>query len=150
MSIIANIDVNLNKTQISSIEVIQILIQKGWSMLHDNYVSYLPLGDKDEADWQAKENMSFEQIATILTAKEAQKEIIGIMLTWQSTNIGCDFLFFPDQQYTKFSIILDPNRPVIALTNNYLITNFQWYLEKLLPPLDDAFEVLSFSCGEHH
>lgn len=152
MSIHANINIGLSnhcEKHISPVDTIQILMRNGWSISHNNYICYLPVGDNDEADWQADENMSIEQLANILQTKELRKEIIGVMLTWQTTLIGCDLIFYPDKQYSNFSINLDANRPLISLVNNYQITNFLWYLEKFLPPLNNAFGVDFFSCKEY-
>lgn len=148
MSISASIKIHISR-QVPTINILQILIKEGWSISHTNYTCYLPIGDNGKADWQAVENMHIAELSDILNAKEARNEMVGILLTWQNTLIGGNFLAWPDKQYKSFSISLDSDRQELFLNKNYSITNFQWYLEKTLPPLNEAFGVEYFSCEEN-
>lgn len=149
MSITASIDINLknnNNKLIPSIEIIRVLINNGWTLVHNNYVSYLPLGDKDSYDWQDSQNMNIDDLAVTFYKKERAEETVGIMMTWKDTFIGGDFLFWPSKiAYPTLSINLNADRPLIALTDNYKIIDFQYYLLRLLPPLNDEFCVEGFS-----
>jgi hypothetical protein len=148
MSIVASIEISLveDKTRsISAVNVINVLKNFGWSLVHDNHTSYLPIGDKDDFDWQSEKNMDFLLLAKIIVQKEAAGELIGLILTWQTSDIGIVFLFYMDK---TISISASINRQTIALANNYAITDFQWYLEKLLLPLNEAFGVEYFSCEQ--
>ena len=149
MSISATINIHLIKRKIqctSTLDVIKGLVNSGWSLTHDKYTSYLPLGDKDDFDWQSEENMDFASITRLILAKKASGELVGLILTWKATGIGGVFLFRSDE---SFSMGISINRQKIVLKNNYVITDFQWYLERLLPPLNDAFGVEYFSCDQH-
>ena len=96
MSISATININLarHKSQdISTFEIIKVLKDFGWSLTHDGYTSYLPLGDKDDFEWQSKKNMNFDSVKKLILMKESSEELIGIILTWQTSDIGGVFLF---------------------------------------------------------
>lgn len=148
MSISASIDIYLIKTedkQYSTYDIIQILIDNGWKHFHNNNVSYQPAGIKEITKW-ANHPMSIEKLREIFLQKDAACETNGIMMTWQNTEIGGDFLFWPKEvNYKSFSLNLNPFRPIIKLKNDYEIIDFQWYLERLLPPLHRAFGIEAFS-----
>ena len=149
MSIDANITVELteNTTKChSAIEIIHPLLKEGWSITHNGRGCYLAVGDKDNSEWLFVESITINNLANIIKQKEDQKEIVGIVLTWNGTDIGGALLFWPNNTIT---LGLDSNRQIIFMQGNYKITNFQWYLEKLLPPLNDSFGVEYFSCEEH-
>ena len=145
----ANITIQLPKQKnayLSGLTVLKTLMNAGWTLNDQGKISYLPLGDKDDFDWHIQENLSFEELKGILTAKEKAKEAIGVIVTWQDTGIGGTVMFRLDN---NLSFGLDINRKEILLQNNYAVTDFQWYLEKLLPPLNDAFGVEYFSCDQY-
>jgi hypothetical protein len=153
MSINASINIGLHsngKNNLLCSNIIQLLINEGWSLTHNNFKCYLPLHDNDVSNWTANDTLSNIELFEIIKLKEKQREVVGIMLTWQNTPIACDFLFFPENFYTKFSINLDANRPVINLTQNLTLTDFQWYLEKILPPINEQFGIEYFACEERH
>jgi hypothetical protein len=149
MSILANITIHLKKMKsepISVLNIIDTLLSTGWTIDDGGKVSYLPLGDNDEFDWKIRENISTKEFKEIVRKKEMAGEFIGIIMTLKDTTIGGTFLFRLDQ---AISFNLDINRREIAIGNSYSITDFQWYLEKILPPLNEAFGVEYFSCEEH-
>ena len=101
-------------------------------LIHDKTINYLIIGDKDCSNWEIKNDLSnINEIINICLEKERNHETIGFTLTWNQTLIGGEFLFWPDQNYSSFAMCLNSDRQVITLQNNYTITNFQWYLEKL-------------------
>lgn len=65
----------------------------------------------------------------ICTIKFKNKEIIGLELTWLDTNIGGNFLFYPEG---GLSFLLNIKRIESLLT---ALTDFNWYLEKIVPVL---------------
>ncbi|MBD3231043.1 hypothetical protein GF322_00070 [Candidatus Dependentiae bacterium] len=143
MSVSANIDIHL-ATKKSTIEIIKILTDSGWNIFHNGYIEYLPLGDKDDFDWQT-EKISIEHLMKILQAKQNANEVIGIIMTWKDTGIGGTFLFWTSEKYETFSLGIGIERQKIELIDDYEITNFQWYLPKLLLPLNADY----FSFYEH-
>lgn len=149
MSIDANIMIgitnDINQPH-SAIEIIEVLLKNGWSITHNNRVSYLAAGDKDNSEWIFTDKINIHNLEAIIKEKENEKEVVGIVLTWDNTDIGGAVLFWPNN---KISLGLDSNRQIISFQNDYTITDFQWYLQKILPPLNDVFGVEYFSCDEH-
>ena len=151
MSMSVSIDICLNEEgekRISAIEIIQILVDFGWTLSHNGCVGYLPLGDKDDYNW-LEEKMSITTLVDILKAKQDADEIIGVSMSWKNTEIGGSFLFWPKDNLHTFSMNLDGNRKKIRLDSNYEITDFQWYLSKLLVPLNVVWPVEYFSFDQH-
>ena len=151
MSVTATIDIHLPKTEKkheSAIRITQVLVNFGWTLSHNGYIGYLPLGDKDNFDW-LEEKISIERLTDILKAKEKANEIIGIIMTWKNTGIGGTFLFWPKGRLHTFSMNIDINRQKIILVDDYEVTDFQWYLPKLLVPLNNVWEVEYFSFDQH-
>jgi hypothetical protein len=135
MSVSASIDIILSEKK-TAVEIINRLMNFGWTLAtKDGYIGYLPLGDKDDFHWQA-EKISFEALTKILHEKERANEIVGVTMTWKDTEIGGSFLFWRNDSLETFSMCTDGNRQRTILDGNYEITDFQWYLAKLLPPLD--------------
>ena len=145
MSASASIDISVAGNNVSAIEIIQVLMNSGWTLVHNGYINYLPLGNKDDFDWQANKDINIEELNQILQAKKEQKEIIGVRMTWQNTDIGGDFLFWPKNNNVNsletFSLNFDGNRQKIKMENNYELTDFQWYLSKLLPQLSKILKI---------
>ena len=147
MSILANITIHLtkNKAKQNSLDKIETLINAGWTLNDHGKFSYLPIGDQDNFDWHIQDDISFFQLTEIIKAKEQSKETVGIVMTWETTLIGGTVLIYQNE---TISINLDINRKTIVFKDNYIITDFQWYLERLLPQLNETFGVAHFSCGE--
>ena len=151
MSVSASINIHLSKNNnkhVPAIEIIKVLINFGWNLLHNGYIGYLPIGDKDDFDWQEKK-ISFEELVSILKEKEETNEVIGIIMTWKNTEIGGTFLFYTNEKYETFSMGISAERQVITLQDDSKITDFQWYLPKLLIPLNEFWNVEYFSFYQH-
>jgi hypothetical protein len=148
MSISASLDIILqtsNNEEAHAFDIINILSGAGWSFINNAYISYLPLHDNDEFNWKTEKNIAAKELEKLLISKEKANELVGILMTWANTEIGGDFLFWPKEVSNKtFSVNLNAFRPMVKLNSNYEIIDFQWYLEKLLPPLEEAFGVESF------
>ncbi len=148
MSVDANIDVHLDQLiNLSVVDLIDVLRAAGWSFIRDGDTAYLPLGDKGMFNWQVSHDMNQAEFAKLVCQKQHANELIGLIMTWQLTDIGGIFLCWPSENRLSFDI--DANRQLVKISANFVATNFQWYLEKILPPLDAAFGVESFSCSEH-
>jgi len=152
MSVSVSIDIRLTEPKngrLARIDIVKVLIDYGWTLYHEGLISYQPSGSKSITDWKYA-SLNFEDLSKIFTMKQSSHEINGVMMTWANTGIGGDFLFWPEEISNEtFSLNLQAIRQKINLGGNYSITAFQWYLEKLLPPLNEAFGVESFSCQEH-
>ena len=150
MSISASIDITLSKfnnRRCSASSITKVLMEHGWNLYHNNNINYQPIGSKEIVPW-VYESISFESLTKILDTKENLHEINGVMMTWNNTEVGGDFLFWPEGTPRTFSLNLNAFKPMIQLQEWYEIIDFQWYLEKLLPPLNDEFGVEYFSCKQ--
>lgn len=112
-------DANYNPLQL-----IKELVHLGWTLNNFGSTYYLPLHDRNEFNWQI-ENISDDELFSILENKHALDEMIGISMLWKESNSGGEFLFYKDKLI--FSITV--NRQIF-LEN---ITNVNWYLEKIIP-----------------
>ena len=145
MATTSNIRIYLVGTTPSS-KIIDNLMANGWQLNDQGKISYLPLGDKDNYDWQIQQDIDYLDLLKIVKNKELNNEPVGIIMSWKNTTIGISIII---RKEGTLSIDLNINRQDFALNDHYKITDFQWYLKRLLPCLDDAFGVESFSCEQH-
>lgn len=110
---------------ITSVKILDCLIEGGWEMVRDEAITFLPFGDKDDYNW-TKKKVGFEFIAEQAKKKEEAKETVGVEIFWRKTEIGMPVLIFSPNDIL-FS--LDINRQK-AFEN---ITDVNWYLKRLLP-----------------
>ena len=128
MSISASIDVKINnKTECPIINIIKSFINGGWRVKDDdNKITYLPLGDNGDFDWQ-HEMISMNELMDIIEKKESAAELIGISMYWKETNIGVELL---SRSSVELSFSLDINRKRIQESNIMSITDANWYIER--------------------
>jgi len=129
MSISASIDLVFDR-EVSPVTLIETLINFGWSVNDNGHISYLPLSDDDQFDWEWCDINRWSSVLSILTSKAALKETVGLALTWEDSNIGGEILILSDGRNICFS--LTSNRKEI---NNNSYTDFSWYLGKIIEPL---------------
>jgi hypothetical protein len=149
MSISASIDIDLKQKSnqnISTTNILDVLLTNGWTILHDGTISYIPLGDKECSDWQINSLISFSDLRNLIIEKEKAHEVNGLILTWENTKSGGIFLFGDNNN--SLSFIINLTRKVLKLQDGCEITDFLWYLEKILPPLNHAFGIELFSFEE--
>jgi hypothetical protein len=133
MSVQASIDIefsNLPQNYNGPIKFIKLLLNNGWTLNDNGGISYLPEGDNDDFDWILWSKISQETLMTILEEKEKKKELIGVVLTWQNTNIGGSVLFYTSNE---ISFILNRNRKILYGLNDFKMTDSNWYLLRLIP-----------------
>lgn len=146
MSLSVSIDIHLKQSEsISALKILDVLIKFGWTLIQNGEASYLALGDKDDFNWQLGMSTTLKELNNIFRKKEVEKEIVGVIMNWQNTTIGGSFLFWPQDNYEKFSINLDAYRQTVIWPPDYEVTDFQWYLKKLLPPLNAVWPIEYFS-----
>lgn len=130
MSSTSSIELELfSDRKFDTIFLITILTNNGWRISDGGSKIYLPIGDIDDFDWQRSNCITDDEVIEICAIKFKNKEIIGLVLTWLDTNIGGEFLFYPDG---SLSILLSINRIKNHFSN---MTYFDWYLEKIIPIL---------------
>ncbi|TCP64411.1 hypothetical protein [Baia soyae] len=129
MSVQSSIDFELVYRDSTKMALFQSLMSNGWKY-HDECgkVFYLPVGDIDDYDWQY-EKMSLDQLQELVQRKMDQNEVIGISITWGDTDVGGDFLIWPDG---NCSFMVNKNRKILIGR----VTDFSWYLAKLIPAVD--------------
>lgn len=145
MSIFASIDISIASRlgySITSIDIINTLINNGWKIRNENKIYYLPIGDNDNFDWQDNE-ISEKEFFSIAKQKDQNNEIIGVALIWKDSKIGGTLLIYPEH---KFSINLTINLKKLNNNIKCRITDVNWYLEKILPFFEnDTTTVENFS-----
>jgi predicted RNase H-like nuclease len=140
MSISATLYINLApraNQNISSVQVIKLLIDSGWRMNNEGGICYLPLGDKDAFDWKA-DLLSENDFFDLVLKKEDANEVVGVDLFWADTEVGVILLMHGNN---KFSFGADIYRKTLAGN----ITDVNWYLERIIPHLNnDSFVIENF------
>ncbi len=124
----------------SAIGCIRLLLDNGWRFGNDAGLSYLPLGDGDNYDWQEMRDND-PKIWDVLAEKEKCDEQIGIWMTWGDTGIGGNFIFGED---LEFFVILAHH-----VLGSSRFTDFSWFTSRLLPALDSKWQIESYSCSEN-
>jgi len=149
LSLSASFDFTLVSNQvevISAVDIIQRMLKFGWTLNDGGVVSYLPLGDQDDYDWQ-RVRITIDELLPMLREKEQKNEVIGVGMTWKDTDIGGEFLF---RGSGEISISLSINRKTLRDTMGGVVMDLSWYLTKLLPILSQGDLIVeSFSYQEH-
>ncbi|WP_145326110.1 hypothetical protein [Paenibacillus xylanexedens] len=142
MSVSASIEISLSK-QISRMTILRKLEEFGWSYNDQGKVTFLPIGDEDDFNWQRK-CIPTDELLKILAIKDNQGELIGVAMTWKDTNIGGTFLIKKNG-----TILMSPdiNRKVLDVESYNKVTDINWYTTKLVPVFGQLFESISY--GEH-
>lgn len=132
MSMQASIEIEFSNLpqDCENTDLIKILLGGGWTLNDNGGISYLPEGDNDDFDWILRSKISQNELMKILEEKERKKELIGVVLTWQNTNTGGSFLFYPSHEV---SVSLIVNRKILHGINNFKMTDSNWYLSRLIP-----------------
>ena len=140
MAVTASIDFRVYLCTISLIDILSILSSHGWNFSDSGHQVYLPINDNDEWYWKS-EKLNNGELFDIFHIKSKLSEPIGVAISWQETNIGGQLLLFPDGE---ISVLLNNNR----LINSYGVTDFDWYLNKIVPIFREhniVIEKLSFT-----
>lgn len=131
MSVSASIDfkvVDSRGCKIKPVNLIMQLIDFGWNPDFNKVMSYLPVNDEDDFDWQA-EKYNLQSLLKILNTKEFQGELIGVILVWKDSEIGGSFLIHQDG---TLSINMSINRQIIKGAG-FETTDVNWYVVRILP-----------------
>ncbi|WP_308722636.1 hypothetical protein [Paenibacillus polysaccharolyticus] len=142
MSTSISIEIFLSE-KISGMAILNKLEKYGWTYNDHGNVAFLLIGDNDNYDWQ-RTSISKEKLLGILSEKEKSGELIGVVMTWEDTNIGGTFLI---RNNGTFLMSPDINRRFIDIEGYNKVTDLNWYMTKLLPIFSSLLE--SFSYQEH-
>jgi len=131
MSHAAGINITISSSTKSIVDLVEVLLHNGWLVNDHGHISYLPLGDEDAFNWQHAAVESWPKIVETLKQKEKIHELIGLVMTWKGTDIGGEFLFFPDGK--RLAVGLSVNRRMLKHCADF--TDHSWYLARILAPL---------------
>ncbi|MGG4132073.1 hypothetical protein ABEW19_27845 [Paenibacillus illinoisensis] len=139
MSVSTSIEISLSN-QISGMSILRKLVEYGWSYNDHGQVTFLPIGDDGDFNWQHV-SISIEELLNILETKEKKGELIGVGMTWKETNVGGTFLL---QGNGTFLMSPDINRKVLDVESYNKVTDINWYTTKLIPVFGELFESISY------
>jgi hypothetical protein len=108
-------------------QALDALLAHGWATKGSGWF-VVPLGE-DISEWRAAE-MGPQELHLLLRSKHQAGEPFGVRLWWSATEIGGEFLFFPDG-----SLVLSPSMNRVLLAGR--TTNVSWYLERVLSAFAD-------------
>ncbi|MGI9279808.1 MAG: hypothetical protein ACR2PX_09270 [Endozoicomonas sp.] len=123
MSVSASIDVQFSKS-FNIPTLIQMFLDAGWTLNDSGKVSFLPIGDNDDFDWQSKQ-LTEHALMELVAVKVKRGELVGVVFTWKDTMSGGEVLFHTD---SSFSMTLSMDRKVIGKSRR---TDVTWFLERL-------------------
>lgn len=149
MSVSASIDIRLAMVEgclPSAVEIINSLLRCNWTTNDNEKISYLPLGDNDAYDWQ-NESICSEHLVEIINEKERQNEVIGVVLTWEKSDIGMHILVLNNRD---LSFNLSMNRKRINDDLELNMTDVNWYLERIMPAFRGENYIVESVTFEQH
>lgn len=143
MSVSASLDIKLfGDKDFPPSELLSVLGGYGWSFFYEGSARYLPLGDDDDFDWK-KDSVSEDELVAIVREKESLGEQVGVVMVWDDSGIGGEFLF---RSPGEVSFNLSINRKV----DECYITDVNWYVQKIVPAFIGAgFNVESLEFSQH-
>ena len=148
MSTSASMKIKFNKSRSYSLSnIVETFLEAGWK-LKDKYgnVSYLPLGDDDDFDWQSQ-MISETEVIKIIEKKEEANEWVGLIIYWEKTNIGITLLATSaDNVILSFEV----NRRRVNEEDSTSLTDVNWYMDKIIVKLrNKQYQIESFIFEEY-
>lgn len=113
-----------------SLARLEALLRAGWRPDDHGLIRFLPLGDDGDYSWRQAPAGDLAHVMNEVREKEERAETVGIVLTFEDTMIGGEWLFFPGDE-----VVFTPslNRRV---SGNH--SDVGWYLERVLAAFDDG------------
>lgn len=119
----AILSINCSSYSDSIVDIIALLNKTGWGY-KDDKMEYLPLNDNDMFDWK-KEPLSLEKLFSLISQKQDNGELVGVVLYHKNTDKGITFLA---RDTKEIDLSLDINRK--KLQNEY--TDISWYIMNIV------------------
>ena len=119
--------INSNSNDINALDLLQCFYKDGWSISYDGVISFLPLGDVDY-NWTIVSEIKENEVNSILRSKIAADELIGVSLVHKESIRG--FLVLFSASFSEIIFSADINRKEIEGTD---VTDFSWYLKRIIP-----------------
>ncbi|MGI5354367.1 hypothetical protein ACQI4E_03475 [Streptomyces sp. CA-252508] len=111
-------------------DVLGALGAAGWVPDDMGEINYLI--DVDQGDRQQRSLDDFADVVADLERGVAAGQICSIMLTWQETQTGGSFFFYPSGDRLMLSPILNTKTRL----DHPEFLDLEWYLSRLLGPLE--------------
>lgn len=124
-----------------SLLLFQGLVRDGWRLNDHGSIVFLARGDDDDFDWQSCDRGEESSVWAELEWKAQHQETLGLVLTWHEENVGGEFIVRPG---LSLSMSLSINRRMTARG----ITDVSWYLDRLVPSLEQLGSVVEMSWEE--
>lgn len=128
-----------SKEVIHSKDIINLLINGGWSIVKDEKIILLPLHDDDLFEW-TETKISINEFFKLIDEKENFKEIIGVELAWSNTEIGGHILLYSGRE---FSFEFNINTQYVQ--KELRIPDFNWYAERIFAILKSKYQIVEYS-----
>ncbi|SHL34168.1 hypothetical protein SAMN02745136_04672 [Anaerocolumna jejuensis DSM 15929] len=139
MSSSVSLNVKLDSNKLFNCkEVINLLLKFGWNIHKDGKITFLPLKDDDMYDWTTS-NITLGEFIKLVDEKDYAKEIVGVELYWENTDIGGHLLMF---NKSDFSFALNIHTKYIGEKDK--IPDFNWYVERIIPYLNLEYHVMEY------
>lgn len=145
MSKSVSLSIKFNKSKsYYLIDIIKTFLKVGWNLRDkEGKVSYLPVGDKDDFEWQHSDILTDSDIFNNIIQKERVNEWVGIMLYWGNTDIGVTFL-----AESIDNVIVSPEINRKRFFDNF--TDINWYINSIIIGLKkENIEIESFLFEEY-
>ena len=120
------------------IDIIDLFSQIGWNHIDfDGMTEYIPLGDKDDYDWQTLK-MPYDALKKMITTKQLNKERVGVILYEHEYKRAVTFL----AENTKtITLNIDVYRKSLnGNADNFLDAN--WYIQNIFQRLSNKGVVI--------
>ncbi|MBE5869783.1 MAG: hypothetical protein E7294_00760 [Lachnospiraceae bacterium] len=109
-------------------DIINLITQSGWNYYDaENKIHYLPLGDRDDYDWQTGFLEQLE-LQKVIEEKQEKNGQIGFDLYHDNSDVGISILA---RNTKEIQINLDINRKTIEAHRDD-ITDVSWYIANIL------------------
>ena len=144
MSISASIDIVLQPKTKTLSDLFSVLLAAGWSESDHGQLTCMDTGD--EFDWSEKNIDDLNLVLNRLTGILAKEQPIGIVLTWPKELIGGMFVISPKER--MLSVICSIYRKTLDSSPRW--TDYSWYLERLIVPLEKSgYQIESITCQDY-
>ena len=110
------------------VELFESLLDECWSI--PTPCTHLPLGDIDSFDW-TDGSLTRSEVLDLIAAKHRVGEKPGIVLAESESGRGAMFLYLGEG-----NLSINPAYDRLTLEASSRTTDFSWYLERLLPPMN--------------
>ncbi len=151
MSVTYNIKINIvrrEKIDLSSTDILESLIDAGWSLFsEENLIIYTDIGDDDDFNFMSK-SMNKNQYYTIVKQKQKNDEVIGLAMFFLEDN----YRYRIDVIITsEFEIIISPDDATKKMLSYDLdLLDVNWYFYRIIPYLTNKkMLVESFSFSQY-